>query len=240
MRRKGRIARIVLAAGLLAWPVLSARGQTVLPRKVCSLSIGGLFPTGAFNEHVGRPGFGLAFSFAWRLWNSPLFAGAEIDYAEYGHSRRYEYLEGIPDVGVPVDTTNSISHGFFLLRLQPRGGRIMSFVEALAGFTYLWTETSIGNHDVGDPAMASETNFDDDTWAAGVGAGLSFQISAPADPKFARRGAFIELKARYMAGGRAEYLKKGSIVITGNEYSFTPERSATSFLAVQAGLTWFF
>jgi hypothetical protein len=240
MRHPGRIGRIVLAAGLLAGPALPAFSQAVLPRYLLSVAVGGLFPTGAFNEHVGQEGYGCMASFARRLWHSPLLAGCEFDFSEYGHSRRYEYLEGIPDVGVPVNTTNSLGQLLLLLRLQPRSGRLTTFVEALAGCSYFSTETTIGNSGVDDEPMASETNFDDATWTAGLGAGLSFQIWKQSIPEYSHRGTFLELKVRYMAGGKAEYLKKGSIVVVGNEYTLTPERSATSFLTVQAGITWFF
>jgi hypothetical protein len=237
-----RLAWIGLAATFLLFPAPPALGQSFQARNLGGFSLGGLFPTGAFNDHVSQEGYGLAGYYAKRIGAGPLLVGLEFTYSEYGHSRRVEYLEGIPEVGVNVDTTNSIAQSLLLLRLQPRSGRVMSFVEALAGVGYLWTESAIGDNDDDDVTSASETNFDDWTWTAGVGAGISFRLrkwqGSGAD--IAGRGAFLELKARYMAGGRAEYLKKGSIIVVGNEYSFTPERSATSAFTVQVGLSWFF
>ncbi len=204
--------------------------------------MGGLFPTGAFNDHVRQEGYGVACYYARRLGRSPFLVGGEINYSEYGHSRRVEYLEGIPEVGVDVDTTNSIVQGLLLLRLQPRTGRVLSFVEALAGVGYFWTETTIGDSEADEGPYSSETNLDDFAWTAGLGGGLSIRLSKPraSDLEFARGGAFLEIKARYMAGGRAEYLKKGSIIVDGNSYTFTPERSATSAVTVQIGFSWFF
>jgi hypothetical protein len=235
-----RLAWIGLAATLLLFPAFPAFGQSYQARSQFGLSLGGLFPTGAFNHHVSQEGYGLATCYARRIGAGPLLVGAEFLYSEYGHTRRVEYLEGIPEVGVKVDTTNSIFQGLLLLRLQPRRGRVTSFIEALAGVSYLWTESAIGGDDEG--TLASETNFDDWAWAAGVGAGLSFRLKEQkvGGAVIEDRGVYLELKARYMAGGQAEYLKKGSIIVVGNEYSFTPERSATSFFSIQAGVSWVF
>jgi hypothetical protein len=54
------------------------------------------------------------------------------------------------------------------------------------------------------------------------------------------RRTFFELKVRYLAGGQADYLKKGSLVFDGNDYYFTPDRSATSVITVQAGISLVF
>lgn len=242
MRSPARIGAIVLTVGLLVWFAVPAAGQSLLPRKLGGISLGGLFPTGAFNQHVSQEGYGVAAYYAHRLGPSPFLLGGEISYFEYGHAHRVEYLQGIPEVGVDVDTSNSIAQGLLTLRFQPRRGRIVSFAEALAGLSYIWTESTIGNNAPDNWPIASETNFDDVTWTAGVGAGLSFRLRKPrgSAPEFARSGAFLELKVRYMAGGQAQYLKKGSIVVVGNAYTFTPERSATSFVTVQLGLSWFY
>jgi hypothetical protein len=232
----------ILLAGLLLFPALLSFGQSGLPRRTFGLAIGGLFPAGAFNDHVSQEGFGLGFYYGWRLRQTPVFMGFELSVSLYGHARRTEYLDGIPEVPLDVVTENNIGQGFLFVRLQPRGGRVMTFVEGLAGISYLWTDTTITGHENSDQEISSETNFDDGTWTAGAGAGLSVRLgkrsvqgSGPL-----QRGACLEFKVRYMAGGRANYLKKGSIVVAGNEFTFTPERSATSFVTAQAGLSWFF
>lgn len=243
MKNIARFGTVVLAVGFLAAFALPALGQSLFSRGFCGLSLGGLFPTGEFNQHVPQEGYGAAAYYTWRLGRSPLLVGVEAAYSEYGHAHRVEYLEGIPEAGVDVDTSNSIAQGLLLLRLQPRSGRIVTFVEGLAGMSYLWTETTIGDPDDEGSYSASETNLYDFTWTAGVGAGVSFRLKAPgggSDPELSRAGGFLELKVRYMAGGWAEYLKKGSIVVDGNGYTYTPERSTTNVITVQVGFSWFF
>jgi hypothetical protein len=237
-------ARIILTGGLLAGMVIAAFGQSRLPRTLDGLALGGLFPTGAFNQHVSQEGLGAAAYYARRLGRSPLMLGLEVSYAEYGHVYREEFAADSPDGVVDVNTSNNLSQAVVLLRLQPRRGRIMTFLEALAGASYFWTRTTVGESEPEEDLspLAADNDFEDIAWSAGVGAGLSVQLmkSEKADPTFPRSGLFLELKVRYMAGGQAEYLKKGSIVVVGGEYTFTPERSATSHVTVQLGLSFLY
>jgi len=232
-----------LAVALVVFPAVPAFGQSLAQRNLVGLACGGLFPTGAFNDHVSQEAFGMALYYAKRAWRSPFLLGIELSYSDYSHVRRIEYLEGIPEVGVNVDTYNSIAQGLLFLRLQPLSGRVLAYVEALAGASYLWTQTTIGDYDDdGGDSLASETNFEDWTWAAGAGAGLSIRVDKG---RIEASGqwhpwTFLEIKVRYMAGGRARYLKQGSIVVEGDGYSFTPERSATSFFTAQAGISFLF
>jgi len=235
-------AGTTLAAALLILTAVPALGQSLSLRNLVGLAGGGLFPAGAFNDHVTQEALGAALYYARRAGRSPFLLGIEFSYSDYGHAKRIEYLEGIPDVGVDVNTYNSIVQGLLLLRLQPRSGRVLTYVEALAGASYLWTQTTIGDYDDDDDYLASETNFDDWTWAAGAGAGLSVRVDKgriePSGQWHPR--TFLEIKVRYMAGGQASYLKKGSIVVEGDGYSFTPERSATSFFTAQVGVSFLF
>jgi hypothetical protein len=237
-----KVVRIVLLAGLLFLPASLSFGQSDLPRGLYGLSCGGLFPAGGFNDHVSQNGFGLDFYYGRRIGQAPLFVGLEISVSFYGHVRRQEYLEGIPEVGVDVDTYNNIGQGLLFIRLQPRRGTVVTFIEGLAGISDLFTETTISGRGYESEEISSETNLEDFTVTAGAGAGLSVRLdkSRGRDPDRARRGGFLEFKVRYMAGGRADYLKKGSIVVEGNQFTFTPERSATSFVTAQVAFSWFF
>jgi hypothetical protein len=240
-RRTVKVARIILLAGMLFFPALLSFGQSGLPRGLAGFSFGGLFPAGAFNDHVSQDGFGIDFFYGRRAGNTPVFLGLELSVSYYGDVHRHEYLEGIPEVRVDVETFNNIGQGLFFARLQPRGGTVRTYIEGLAGISYLWTDTTISGHEFPYDEISSDTNFDDVTVTAGAGAGLSVRLSRRSTQETGRRrGTFLEFKVRYMAGGRARYLKQGSIVVVGDQFSFTPERSATSFLTAQAALSWFF
>ncbi len=218
----------VLAVALLAGAGLSF-GQAPQFRNLIGVAAGGLFPAGAFNDHVRQEGVGAGFFYARRLGPSPLLAGVELSFFDYGHKSWVAYLLGLPEV--VGDTSNSIFQGLAVLRIQPRTGRVTTFVEGLAGFSDFFTATAVGTDDEGETDW--ELDLDDWTWAAGVGAGMSILVGKrpPAASGEKLHRTFFEIKARYLAGGRADYLKKGS---------FTPERSATSVITVQAGLSFVF
>jgi len=221
-------------------PALLSFGQSAPSRRMCGLTLGGLFPVGAFNDHVSQDGYGLDAYYGWRLRRTPVFMGLELSMHIYGHVNREVYLEEIPEVPLHVVTENNIGQTLLFLRLQPRGGKITTFIEGVAGVSYIWTDSTITGAGA-DNDVATETNFDDTTWTAGAGAGLSVRVGRSRVQGSGRgKGAFLELKVRYQAGGRADYLKKGSLVVEGNELSFTAERSATSFVTAQVGFSYFF
>lgn len=237
---RGRIrrpaARIALSAVLLLLTSLFSFGQSGLPRRVGGFSFGGLFPMGGFNERVEQNGLGLGLYYGWRARNAPVFYGLELSFDAYGHAVRNGSAYGLE---FDVETFNSIGQGLAFVRIQPRTGAVVTYLEALAGVSYLFTETSlVGADDTWDESLDSETNFDDVTVTAGVGAGVSVRLSRGAGGF--GRGTFLDFKVRYMAGGRAEYLKQGSSYPGEFDDSVLPERSATSFVTAQLGLSWFF
>jgi hypothetical protein len=219
-------------------PALAAFGQSGLARSMWGFSVGGLFPSGAFNDHVGRDGFGLDIYYGRRIRTAPLFVGFDLLLSYYGHVHRHE--QPVPEVRVDVDTFNNIAQGLFFVRLQPRSGRVVTYVQGMAGLSYLFTDTTISGHQFGDELYASDTNFDDLTVAAGAEAGLAIRLDKRRDPAGpgSRKRLFLELKVRYTAGGRADYLRQGSLVVIGDEVTYTVERSATGFVTAQAALTW--
>jgi hypothetical protein len=234
--------RVVLSAAMLFFTAVLSFGGSGSSRTLAGFSFGGLFPTGAFNDHVPQNGGGLGLFLGRRVGNAPVFLGFEISLNFYGYVHRHEYIEGIPEVRLDVDTFNNIGQTLLFVRLQPRRGAVMTYVEGLAGISYLWTDTTISGHDFPWNEISSDTNFDAFTVAAGAGAGLSIHLGRRRvqDPDRKRKDIFLDFKVRYMAGGRAEYLKQGSIVVEGNEFSYTTERSATSFITAQAAFLWFF
>lgn len=235
-------AGIVFAAVMLFGPAILSFAQSLQPRVLRGFSLGGLFPTGAFNEHVKQDGLAVGFYLAIRAGNSPVFIGAELSGSDYGHAHRHVSLEGIPEVRLDVDTSNSIGQGLLFVRIQPAIGYVMTYVEGLAGLSYLFTETTISEHEYPYDEVGSDVNFHSLTVTAGAEAGLSIRLNKrrAQDPDRGWGGSFIDLKVRYMAGGRASYLKEGALVVEGNDVAYFPDRSATSFITVQAGFSWFF
>jgi hypothetical protein len=237
-----RTARVLLPAALLLSSAVLSFGQLPDSRGISGYFLGGLFPAGAFNEHVSQEGFMLGAFSGKMLWNAPVYVGVELSFGIYGYAHRHEFLDGIPEVRLDVETLNYLVQALLFLRVEPRKGAIRPFVEGLAGSSYLFTETTIRGHQFPWNAIASDTNFDDFAMSAGAGGGLAIHLDRGRvqSPDRPRRETLIEIKVRYMAGGRAKYLKQGSIVVEGNEFTFTVDQSATSFITAQAALSFSF
>jgi hypothetical protein len=231
-------ARIIISAVLLLVASLPSFAQSAIPHTMSGLSFGGLFPTGGFNERVTRNGLEIGAFYGWRAHNTPLFYGAELSLSAYGHIVTSETLDSVPGVTLDIETFNSILQTLAFVRIQPRTGVAVTYLEALAGLSYLFTGTLImGDADDLDDVI-TRTNMEDTTVAAGIGAGLSVRLGRPA--RHPGRAPFLDVKVRYMLGGRAEYLRQGSQAAGEDPYTLFPERSTTSFLTAQLGLTWFF
>lgn len=232
-----RIAAAVFFAALLLSPVPTFGQPERPPIGLKGFTLGGLFPSGAFDSHVGRDGGVAAIHLALRSGLSPLFVGFELSASYYGHVHRHAYMDNIPEVQLDVDTYNNIVQGLFFLRLQPRVGDVSPYLEGLAGISYIFTDTTVSDDDAEDD-VAYDINFDDWTVTAGAGAGLVVRLRGR--PGGGGGGMFLDFKVRYMAGGRASYLRQGGLVVDGDQVRYSVDRSATSFVTVQAGLTWFF
>ncbi len=232
---KSTYASLLLAALSLGF-IGTAHAQ-VRPLGDINLIVG--FPQGQFHEHVDNVGVGLNFTGGLALGRSPVIVGAEVGFLIYGFERRNEpFSTAIPDVTVDVETSNFIVPVHLLLRMQPPSGTVQPYFDALFGFNYFATETSIKNDRFfDDEPIASSTNFDDAALSYGVGGGLDFRVYRGRG----RRGSlFINVGARYLFGGEAEYLKKGSIERRDGQVFFNTERSETNMLVTNLGLTFRF
>ncbi len=223
----------------LATGLPSARAQ-VRPEVGINFSVGA--PQGEFSEHLDNPGFGGTVFGGLGFDRLPLVVGAEFSYLIYGFERRTEpFSTTIPDVRVDVETSNNIATGHLLLRLQPPSGAVRPYVDGLLGFNYLFTETTIENRrfDRDYEPIAAATNHDDAALSYGFGGGLSIGLYRGQMGEMTRPGALaLNLGFRYLRGANADYLKEGSIRRTDAGIRYEVERSATSMLVPQLGVTY--
>ena len=214
--------RVALAGLLILSFVLASYGQAGLPRRTWGCAASGLFPTGDFNRHTGKNSFGAGLYGGWRIGNSPLLFGIEAD-AQFNGVSLFR----------KSDSYNTVLQGLAFLRLQPRSGTVITYVEVVAGCNYLSTETVYAG-DIEDED-SSTIEIQDVTPAAGAGAGLCIKLDRhAANPGGKGRPTYLEFKVRYVAGGHANYMKE----LAGG--TLVPEHSATSFITAQMGLSWFF
>jgi Outer membrane protein beta-barrel domain len=194
-------------------------------------------PQGQFDTQVDATGFGInAFGGVRFGRNSPVLLGLDLGFLIYGLERRSEAFSlTIPDVRVDVITSNNIVLSHFLLRFQPARGPVRPYFDGLIGFKYLFTETRIRDQTyINDEPIATTTNFDDVALSYGVGGGLSVAVARTGSG--GRRGAIsLDIGVRYLLGGQASYLRRGSIRRSGGRVSYDVFSSETNLLETRIG-----
>lgn len=208
-----------------------------LARRPSGLYAGGSFnyarPQGEFSDFVEQ-GFGgdvhLLFQPAAR---GPVGLRLDAGFLTYGHERMRVPLSSTIGgrITVDVNTSNNIAFVGLGPQIGVPDGRLRPYVGGFAGFTYLYTESSVEGRD-DDQAFARTTNLDDATFAYGGRAGIYVPLSHGASP------VSLDLGVAYLNSGEAEYLREGDIVDNPNgSISFTPSRSDTDLLTFRAGVT---
>lgn len=232
-----RILSRLAALALLLVPFAFA------PRAAAQDAAGGFnlilgIPQGEFGDRLdGALGFGIGGQLLYQIPRSPVLVGAELSYMVYGSERSRECFVTCR-VEVNVTTTNNIGMGHFLLRLQPFDGAVQPYLDGLAGVSYLFTESRVEPISGDRPELASSTNFDDLTFSAGVGGGLHVSLGSSTSESGRRTFFLLDAGLRYLWGGEAEYLKRGSITEgPGGRLEFDVERSRTDLLMPRLGVT---
>lgn len=228
---------LCLSAVLLATAAVSAQP---------SVSVTGLaaVPQGEFDAALGSVGGGVSATFLYQVPGTPIALGAEGSAAIYGYERRTEPLSlTIPDVRVGVTTSNNFAQGLVVLRLQvPRGG-VRPYVDGVAGVTYLFTETSVGDDDFyddyGEPL--SSVNFDDVAGVAGGGVGVLIALHRGVSDEGRPTSVSLDARVRYLVGGQATYLGRGDIVrFDDGTIDILPRRSRTDMVVPHLGVSFSF
>ena len=162
----------------------------------------------------------------------------DVNYLNYGSdSRTVPFSITVPNVWVDVNTSNymvMVSPG---LQVGLRRGPVRPYGEISAGFTYIATRTSVSNDGFSGEEIASSTNFDDWTWNFGVGGGLQIPVwIAPTGVnKVPGVGeVMIDINAKYIMSGEAEYLKEGSLDDYGRMITYNTD---TNIFQTRIGVT---
>jgi hypothetical protein len=169
--------------------------------------------------------------------SSPMAVGLDFGWSNYGSQSRQEaFGPHIPDVTVNVKTWNNFVEGFFTLRGQVPRGPLQLYGDALIGFNYLYTETTVGDSDGWD-GIASTVNQDDTAFAYGLGAGVMAPLWQRKAESKGIEQVSIDAGARYVWGGRAEYLKEGALQHDNGQVSYVTTASRTNLAQLRLGVT---
>jgi len=197
------------------------------------------FPQNDFKNNVDRIFLGGGFSFAVRLGKSPFKLGLDTAILNYGHNKRYETLVNIPDLELKVVNSYNILQFLVFLRYEIPGSKNFHlYLEGLTGFNYLWTGTSLKNHQNYDEIIGS-INLDDTAFAWGGGAGALIKLATIYDQKNRKNpilNIYININTRYIFSSKAEYMKKDSILIENDELTYLIYESKTDLLTSHLGI----
>lgn len=206
-----------------------------------------VFPQGEFKQSMDQVGVGIQVNGFYRFPNTIFGLGLDFGFKNFGVDSREEPLSTtIPDLKVEVDNSYNLVQLMLLAKAQPSEGVVRPYIEALAGYNYFFTETTISNRGFNnnDEPIATDTNFEDWAFAWGGGTGVMIKVydQRGREAKFAQDRSeiqqsvgYVNIGVRYLYGQEAEYLKQGSIQINNGTVTYATSRSKTDMMIWQLG-----
>jgi hypothetical protein len=189
-------------------------------------------PQDAFSRNIGL-GYGVNGTYLFRLDKAGYFGlRADAGFLQYGdESKRVPLSSTIGGrVQVDVSTNNYIVPLSIGPQIMWPTGSIRPYANAGIGGQFFYTQSSVeGSDDIN--TFARTTNQWDKTasWVAGGG------VYVPLYQK--RFNVLLDIGAQYINGGRARYLKPGSIEdLPNNEIRITPMESSTHMILMKFGV----
>lgn len=221
------VAATALAVVLSVQPAV-ARGPVRLGGNV---AIG--LPVGEFRDNVDKVGSGFDGYVTFGIPNVPLHVGGAVGYLTQGS-------ETIGRMGIgayvgDVVTRNKILMGHLLLGVQGGEASVRPFIDGLVGFKRFYTTTEIKiGFDVPDIDMDSN----DWVMSYGLGGGLTIEVYERAADDEDGSGGYsvcVDLEARYLLGGKADYVDIDSVELVDGGILFRTTSSRTDMVTVHIG-----
>jgi hypothetical protein len=164
-------------------------------------------PVGAFASQIDRA-WGVGGTVRYQLPHArALRLRADLTWLNYGNERQTVPLSStINRVLVDMNTANDVAVFSAGPELSMPTGPVRPYAFGFAGYSYFYTQTSVGDDGNDGSAFARSTNYDDGGFAAGWGGGVRVPIVL--------RSAEIALDAggRMTRNGVRSYLRRGDIV----------------------------
>lgn len=189
-------------------------------------------PTGEFAENVGT-GFGLGLHGRYAMDRAGILSlRGDLGFLNYGRETIRICVTQPCRVTGDLTTSNNIVFGGIGPELGIAGGPFRMYGNVSAGFAYFGTTSSVeGANNDGDP-FASDTNFDDATFAWMTGGGVQLRTQAGRYP------VLIDVGGRYHGNGEAQYLRKGDIIDQPDgSVLIRPQQSDTNLWTFRLGVS---
>lgn len=189
-------------------------------------------PLGEFDDYIDA-GIGFGAHYIRALDRSgALSLRVDGGFLIYGHeTKRVPLSPTVPRIRVDVSTSNNIAGLHIGPQLMVPNGTFRPYVNAGAGFSYFFTESSVEGTDNVE-SFANTTNFNDFVWSWTGGGGIYIPLRRGRTP------VSLDLGATYVHNGRARYLREGSIIEDGaGNIFFDPIESETNLVIYKLGVS---
>ena len=241
--RAGALVLLCAAAGARAFAQDSTRSGGPGPREhrhpsEFALRSAGDFsvvqsrPAGEFGNNIGL-GYGANAAYLYLLDRAGVLSlRADLGFVDYGHESKRVPLS--PTIGgriqVRVSTNNFIVPVSIGPQLTWPSGSIRPYVNAGFGGQFFVTQSSVDGAN-GDYSGLSTTNQHDHTQTWVMGGGVYVPVASR------RVNLMLDAGVQYFTGGRAQYLRPGSIVdLPNSQIQINPLESDTHMLVVRVGI----
>ncbi len=188
--------------------------------------------------------YGISIDGGYNLY--ALMLGGNIAYLSRG-SQNFEKALSTTQKGINTDVTvtHSLLQFHLLGRLQFPNEFVIPYVEGLLGGNFFSTSTeSKSQNGTGNQSdvLASTTNQSDFTYSIGYGAGLMAKVYE-SEYQGKDFSIWIDLKGRYLKGGKAEYLQSADDIFynsTAEKWEIKATKSETSMNTWHIGVAFKF
>jgi opacity protein-like surface antigen len=190
-------------------------------------------PLGGLKNNIGF-GYGASAAYMFRLDRTGVLnLRTDLALVDYGHESMRVPLS--PTIGgriqVKVITSNYIVPVSIGPQLMWPTGAVRPYVTAGVGGQFFFTDSRVDGSD-GDSDILRTTNQSDQTamWVAGGGIYVPLTYSSGVNVS-------LDLGVQYIGGGRAQYLRPGSIEdLPNSQIRITPLESDTRMTLVRVGV----
>jgi hypothetical protein len=190
-------------------------------------------PMGGLKNNIGL-GYGGSGAYLFRLDRAGILSlRADVAFVDYGHeSMRVPLSSTIGGrIQVKVITSNYIVPLSIGPQLMWPTGFLRPYVNAGLGGQFFYTDSRIDGTDGSSDALRT-TNQSDGTGTWVAGGGLYVPIT-----NRARVNASLDFGVQFISGGRAQYLRPGSIQdLPNSQIQITPLESETRMTLVRLGV----
>lgn len=206
-------------------------------------------PQGDLDDGIDNNAFGIGALIGGRVPGLPLILGTDVGYMNYGMDSRLSIHSTVLDGGIDpglaipvealnVDVAKNVLLGHFVVRLQPTGGVIQPYVDALAGVKAFSTRVRVDSDViVFQRGISQDSRIKDLAFSYGFGGGLELAVYEyhsvwKDDP------AMISLYGgvRYLFGSKAEYVSESSWTEIDGRLVFDSVESRTDLLVPHFGI----